>query len=471
MTRNLHPILLCLILLLGGRLTAQGAKLGHEVSPYWSGLPANPTAVAFDSAGVCYCLTLPGKLYAGFDTDADDVIDSATLIYDGDADLTRYFPFTGLTWHQGNLYMSSRGKISRLEDLNGDYVIDNIVDLVTGLPTSNHQNNAIVFDQNGDMLFSLGSLTDNGPEPFPISATILKVPATGGPPTIWATGVRNAYGLAFKPGFGLVAVDNGPNFLLSNLNPPDELNVIEAGKDYGYPGYYGMPPAGSGTEKPALLFAPHSAPCAIDFNPGAFSGWDTDVFVPFLVSPGGVVARCSLHRLPLTGEVRAFMEPFAWGFLNPIDAKFAPDGSLIVADHGLFALFRVTQKDPARIRIYGAPILGNTLTVEIEHPGAGLENFGFFLSTADSPVYDLGGGKSLNLDVSTPLFNYCMTPGNAINYFPFPGLLDPTGRAIGNVVLPYYPPLLGLKIHMAWVSWNGAGQIGAESAPLTFVVL
>ncbi|MCB9832281.1 MAG: PQQ-dependent sugar dehydrogenase [Planctomycetes bacterium] len=471
MTRIAALIVLALGLLFGAA-AGQVVKNGYRVDPYWSALPANPTAITFDpTTGVCYCLTMSGRLMAGIDGNGDNVIDQAYMVYNGDADPNHVFPFTGLTWHNGSLFMSSRSKVSRLDDTNGDLFIDNVVDLVVGLPTSNHQNNAIVFDPNGDLLFSLGSLTDYGPEPYAINATILKVPPTGGTPTIWATGVRNAYGLAWKAPFGLVAVDNGPNLIASNPDPPDELLVIEQGKDYGYPLHYGDPPPGSGTEKPVLNFGPHSGPCAIDFNPGSFSGWPTDLYVPFLASPVGIVARCSMHKLPGSGEVGCFMEPFAWGFGNPIDAKFAPDGALIIADHTTFNLYRITAKDPSLIKVTGTPALGNALSVEIEHPNAANDFYGFFLSTSDAPVHPLGNGKNLNLNVNTLLFGYCMTPGNEINYFPFPGVLDANGRATGTIYLPQYPPLKGQKVHMAWVSWNAAGQINAESAPLTFVVL
>ena len=199
-----------------------------------------------------------------------------------------------------------------------------------------------------------------------------------------------------------------------------------------------MPPAGSGTESPALLFAPHAAPCAFDFNPDAFSGWGSDVYVPLLVAPGGIVVRCSLHILP-SGEERAFMEPFAWGFQNPIDARFAPDGALIVADHTAFSLYRVAAEEEARIRVTNPPVLGNALTVEISDPNEPLDFYGFFMSTSDSPAWDLGNGHKLNLNVNTPLFQYTFTPGNAINQFTFPGQLDVNGKAQGTVYLPFYP--------------------------------
>ena len=115
-------------------------------------------------------------------------------------------------------------------------------------------------------------------------------------------------------------------------------------------------------------------------------------------------------------------------------------------------------------------MLGQTLTVELSDPNAAFESFGFFLSTSDAPTYALGHGEFLHLNVNTPLFTYCSTPGNLVNLFPAPGQLDAAGNFVGNVFLPVYPPLSGLKIHMAWVSWDAIGTIGATSAPVTFVV-
>lgn len=448
---------------------AQGAKPGYQVTPYMAGMPSNPTAITFDNLGRIYCLCMAGQIIRGEDTDNDDVIDQVVVAFDGTQLSAFTFPYTAVTWHNGKLYLSSRGKVSELSDLDGDGVFETYTHLVQGFPTTNHQNNAIVFDENDQLYYAYGSLTDHGPEPSPDTATVRTCDITGANLTNFATGLRNVYGLAYKQGFGFVAVDNGPNFLFSNLHPPDELNVVEAGKDYGYPAHYGNPPALSGTEKPAMLFPAHSAPCAIDFN-GGFSGWDTDVYVPLLVAPQKTILRCTLHKNPITQLYEGYQEVIAFGFGSPIDCKFHPDGSLMVADHGALTIYRVAPISEARMKITGTPRLGQQIVVEVSAPSHPNEFFGYFLSTSDAPVYPLGGGRTLNLNVGTYLFNYAFTPGNAINYFPFPGQLDSNGSAFGLVNFPNHPALAGLKTYMAWVSWDINGTIGVTSEAFPFVV-
>ena len=237
-------------------LFGQNAKTGYRVSSYWPNLLANPAGITFDGLGRPYLLSVSGELYRGDDVDNDGDIDVSILVYNGDTDPNHLFPFTGITWHNGEFFISSKGIVSRLSDTTNDGLLDTHVDIVTNLPFANHQNNTIVFDENDQMYFSVGSVLDHGPEPSTQSATIMTCDKFGNNLAIHASGLRNAFGLAYKQGFGLVAVDNGPNLLLSNLHPPDELNFIESGKDYGHPGHFGIPPTGSGTQGPAILFAP-----------------------------------------------------------------------------------------------------------------------------------------------------------------------------------------------------------------------
>ncbi len=162
------------------------------------------------------------------------------------------------------------------------------VPLVTGLPTSNHDHavNGIAFDNNGDLLISVGSMTNAGvpdvdsgdlPE-SPLSAAVLKarlskpgfngtityVETVGGAPNddqrfgeevdvaagvdveLHASGLRNAFGLVYTSRGRLYCTDNGPNigFGQASLSPntagpdpydDDELNLIEWGNYYGSP--------------------------------------------------------------------------------------------------------------------------------------------------------------------------------------------------------------------------------------------
>lgn len=114
-------------------------------------------------------------------------------------------------------------------------------------------------------------------------------------PTIWSYGNRNPQGLDLHPVTGeLWESEHGPR-------GGDEINVIEAGKNYGWPEItYGMNYNGKpiteftskpGLEQPKHYWTPSIAVCGIDFYEGdAFAKWQHNLLVTGLASQ-------ELHRL------------------------------------------------------------------------------------------------------------------------------------------------------------------------------
>ena len=102
-------------------------------------------------------------------------------------------------------------------------------------------------------------------------------------PEIWSYGHRNPQGLVIQPGTGLLfEQEHGPT-------GGDEINVIEPGKNYGWPvithgtNIWGGQTA-SGTEKPGMeqpfrYWQPGIAPCGITFYSGdRYAAWQGDLF-------------------------------------------------------------------------------------------------------------------------------------------------------------------------------------------------
>jgi len=116
-------------------------------------------------------------------------------------------------------------------------------------------------------------------------------------PEIFAYGNRNPQGLAFHPSTGaLWANEHGPQ-------GGDELNIIEAGRNYGWPvASYGREygpngalvsphPTKDGIEEPVLTWVPSIGISGMIFYTGdAFPQWKGNVFV-------GGLSGVSLHRL------------------------------------------------------------------------------------------------------------------------------------------------------------------------------
>ncbi len=163
------------------------------------------------------------------------------------------------------------------------------------------------------------------------------------PAETWASGVRTPYGLAFSPTGELWEVEHGPA-------GGDELNLIEKGKNYGWPlvsygkNYNGVPIPHPDSRPelamPVLYWLPVIAPGNIMFYRGnkTFPQWNGNGFVSGL-------STNSLNRIIFDGHGGAKAAE-RWEVGHRIrDVEEAPDGSLwMVEDANPGALIHVTPK-------------------------------------------------------------------------------------------------------------------------------
>jgi glucose/arabinose dehydrogenase len=161
------------------------------------------------------------------------------------------------------------------------------------------------------------------------------------PAETWASGVRTPYGLAFAPNGELWEVEHGPR-------GGDELNLIERGKNYGWPlvsygvNYNGVPIPKPETRpdlaKPVLYWLPVIAPGNLMFYHGTktFPQWNGNGFVSGLETK-------SLNRIIFDGHGGAKTAE-RWSVGKRIrDVEEAPDGSLwMLEDANPGALIHVT---------------------------------------------------------------------------------------------------------------------------------
>ncbi|MGD9563180.1 MAG: PQQ-dependent sugar dehydrogenase [Pyrinomonadaceae bacterium] len=88
-------------------------------------------------------------------------------------------------------------------------------------------------------------------------------------PEIWTTGHRNAQGLAWQPGSGLMfQTEHGPSGFEGRGGGADEVNIVEAGKNYGWPTIWGTRTQ-AGLEPPLLEYSPACAPASAAFYNGS----------------------------------------------------------------------------------------------------------------------------------------------------------------------------------------------------------
>jgi len=163
------------------------------------------------------------------------------------------------------------------------------------------------------------------------------------PAETWTMGHRTPYGLAFSPTGELWEVEHGPR-------GGDELNLIEKGKNYGWPlveyadNYDGVPIPRPDTRpefaKPAIYWVPVVAPGNLMFYRGTqtFPQWNGNGFV------SGMGTQ-SLNRVIFDGKGGAKMAE-RWAIGKRVrDVAEAPDGSLwLLEDANPGALIHVTPK-------------------------------------------------------------------------------------------------------------------------------
>jgi glucose/arabinose dehydrogenase len=162
------------------------------------------------------------------------------------------------------------------------------------------------------------------------------------PSETWSTGHRTPYGLAFAPDGRLWELEHGPK-------GGDELNLIEAGKNYGWPlvsyatNYDGVPIDSPDTRpdltKPVIYWTPVIAPGNITFYSGTmFPQWQGNALI-------GSLASKTLIRVIFDGKGGAATAE-RWDVGHRIrDVAVGPVGAVwLIEDANPGALYRVTPK-------------------------------------------------------------------------------------------------------------------------------
>jgi len=133
------------------------------------------------------------------------------------------------------------GALTRLTDTDGDGVMDYYHDIVPELPGAQgpdylHQNNAVVVGDDGDIYFTTANHADARPVADERAGAILRA---RGPDhsdvEVFASGLRNPFGLAFAADGQLFATDNDAQGGLVGGNKGDKLLRVNEGDFFGHP--------------------------------------------------------------------------------------------------------------------------------------------------------------------------------------------------------------------------------------------
>jgi glucose/arabinose dehydrogenase len=140
-------------------------------------------------------------------------------------------------------------------------------------------------------------------------------------PEIWTTGHRNPQGLAWQPGSNLVfQTEHGPSGFEGRGGGADEVNIVEAGKNYGWPTIYGKT-AAPGMESPLLEYSPACAPASgMFYNGSVFPAFKGNFFF-------GCLAGRRIIRVVLNGRTVVSQENLLEGVYGRIrEMEEGPDG-------------------------------------------------------------------------------------------------------------------------------------------------
>jgi len=304
---------------------------------------------------------------------------------------------TGIALYHGALYAEAKDKIVR-------YAMDSAfapkgapTTIVNGLPlTGDHPMHSLAIDSSGQLFMDVGSATNS----CQVKNRTLKSPGRNpcteletragiwnydanktsqhfSPAGRYATGIRNAVGIAFDPSGQLYSTQHGRDQLSENWPalftaqqgadlPAEELLKIQRGGDYGWPTCYfdstqkklvlapeyggdGGKAVGDCDKKiaPVAYFPAHWAPDALVFynGPQFPSRYKGGAFIAFHGSWNRAPEPQSGYRVVCvpfsSGSPKGGYETFANDFAGtpqpqPTTAKFRPDGLAVAPDGSLY---------------------------------------------------------------------------------------------------------------------------------------
>jgi len=272
----------------------------------------------------------------------------------------------GIALHKNRVYLAPTKELSSSE-IKADGSVGDRQVLGTLPDGGQHARRTIGYGPDDMLYVSVGSDCNACAEPDGEHATMLRMRPDGSTRDVYAKGLRNTIGFDWHPRTGeLWGMDNGSDWMGDN-DPPEELNRLVAGGDYGWPFIWGNQNVNKlfdrvrtsqhefskPTVPPTLTYDAHAAPIGMAFYRGKQfpAEYQDDAFVAFHGSwnraepTGYLVARVRFRD----GKPEK-IEPFLSGFLidrnsayigRPAGVAVTPEGSLLVSDDANGMIYRV----------------------------------------------------------------------------------------------------------------------------------
>lgn len=339
---------------------------GFSISIFARGLD-RPRVLALDAGGNLLVSTPgSGQVIALPDRDSNGAADEKIVVA---ANLDDPHGVAFLPGDPTKLYIAETGKVA-VHDYDTDTLKAGnkrkIIDLPAG---GGHHTRTIMFLPGGQgrLLISVGSSCNVCIEDDPRRAKILVANADGSDLKPFASGLRNSVFMAVHPVTHQVwATENGRDLLGDDV-PPDEINVIEEGKDYGWPLCYGKNVHDTQFDKNVYVRDPcegktpshidlqaHSAALGLAFIDSERwpAGYRNDLLVAFhgswnrSVPTGYKVVRVKLDEgggyLGTEDFITGWLEPDGSVLGRPVGILFRENGSAYITDDLSGLIYRLT---------------------------------------------------------------------------------------------------------------------------------
>ena len=248
---------------------------------------------------------------------------------------------TGIAVLGGYLWIATKRDLLRVPlDDQGNAGPTEVV--LQSLPYNGRSNGTLTVSPNGNLIYATSGARFGG-TPVAGSATLWQLsPANPAEPVPLASGLKNAYAHTFdtRGGLWVTEIADDP---VNGRTPPDELNLVVEGADFGWPkcyaehepalNYGGTAVYCLGVRAAAMTFAPRSTPTSVVSSP-----WEPDTLLVALWLQG-IVARVPVAYVGDNGT--GVQETFIEGLRNPQDILVWNDDTILVSDHSAGKVYEV----------------------------------------------------------------------------------------------------------------------------------
>lgn len=317
----------------------------------------------FDSGDNAYLTDRGGgRLLFIKDTDSDGVSDE-TIVVDKGLDTPH-----GIDLYKGDLYVAEETRVVVYKDINNGKYSEKKT-LISNLPSGGHATRTVIVGPDEKLYLSIGSSCNVCVESDKRRAAVVRYNLDGTGETLFASGLRNSVGILFHTENGetkLWSVENGRDRIGDDI-PPEEVNIVEEGKNYGWPYCHGNGENSpeykdrvdycKTTTYPYYSMQAHSAPLGFNFAPDMEKGNFPASLKNFLF----IAFHGSWNRTEPTGYKVVYFDRSGeysaldrekdfitgwqdkdekvWG--RPVDIRFNSKGEMFVSDDKAGALYRI----------------------------------------------------------------------------------------------------------------------------------